>query len=138
MSTKLNDLFLAPPTYFPRFPLVRHKKINLPKKSIVFTSCCIIVFIEHDEHSEKCYDANKCDKMAYKTSVINYCYTTRSKNYNTIYLEAIMKALRSSFLGNNLRYFGLHHVRRLKYLFFVHHKINGSLSKKNKGNCFQA
>jgi hypothetical protein len=27
-------------------------------------------FLEHDRRSEECYKANKCDKMAYKTSVI--------------------------------------------------------------------
>jgi hypothetical protein len=31
-------------------------------------------FLEHDERSEECYKANKCEKMAYKTSVIQYFF----------------------------------------------------------------
>jgi hypothetical protein len=31
-------------------------------------------FLEHDERNEECYKANKCDKMAYKTSVIQYFF----------------------------------------------------------------
>jgi hypothetical protein len=30
--------------------------------------------LEDDERSEECYKANKCDKMAYKTSVIQYFF----------------------------------------------------------------
>jgi hypothetical protein len=32
------------------------------------------VFLEHDERSEECYKANKCDKMAYKTSIIQFFF----------------------------------------------------------------
>jgi hypothetical protein len=31
-------------------------------------------FLEHDECSEECYKANKCDKMAYETRVIQYFF----------------------------------------------------------------
>jgi hypothetical protein len=31
-------------------------------------------FLEHNERNEECYKANKCDKMAYKTSVIQYFF----------------------------------------------------------------
>jgi hypothetical protein len=30
--------------------------------------------LEHDERSEECYKASKCDKMAYKTSVIQHFF----------------------------------------------------------------
>jgi hypothetical protein len=33
-----------------------------------------VCFLEHDERSEEYYKANKCDKMAYKTSVIQYFF----------------------------------------------------------------
>jgi hypothetical protein len=31
-------------------------------------------FLEHEERSDECYKANKCDKMAYKTSIIQYLF----------------------------------------------------------------
>jgi hypothetical protein len=38
------------------------------------TPFCGRRFLEHDERSEECYKANKCDKMAYKTSVIQFFF----------------------------------------------------------------
>jgi hypothetical protein len=35
---------------------------------------CCTRFLEHDEHSEECYKANKFDKIAYETSVIQYFF----------------------------------------------------------------
>jgi hypothetical protein len=34
------------------------------------TPFCCTRFLEHEERSDECYKANKCDKMAYKTSII--------------------------------------------------------------------
>jgi hypothetical protein len=31
-------------------------------------------FLEHEERSDECYKANKCDKMVYKTSIIQYFF----------------------------------------------------------------
>jgi hypothetical protein len=31
-------------------------------------------FLEHEERSDECYKANKFDKMAYKTSIIQYFF----------------------------------------------------------------
>jgi hypothetical protein len=36
------------------------------------TTFCRTRFLEHEERSEECYKANKCERMAYKTSVIQY------------------------------------------------------------------
>jgi hypothetical protein len=36
------------------------------------TPFCCTRFLEHDERSEECYKVSKCDKMAYKTSMIQY------------------------------------------------------------------
>jgi hypothetical protein len=38
------------------------------------TPFCRTRFLGHDECSEGCYKANKCDKMAYKKSVIQYSF----------------------------------------------------------------
>jgi hypothetical protein len=35
---------------------------------------CGTRFLEHEERSEECYKVNKCDKIAYKTSVIQYFF----------------------------------------------------------------
>jgi hypothetical protein len=47
------------------------------KIAIYYTSFIrhhFVEFLEHDERSEECYKANKCDKMSYKTSVIQYFF----------------------------------------------------------------
>jgi hypothetical protein len=33
---------------------------------------CRTRFLEHEECSDECYKANKCDKIAYKTSIIQF------------------------------------------------------------------
>jgi hypothetical protein len=38
------------------------------------TPFCRTRFLEHEERSDECYKANKCDKMAYKTSIIQYFF----------------------------------------------------------------
>jgi hypothetical protein len=38
------------------------------------TPFCRTRFLEHDGRSDECYKANKCVKMAYKTSVIQYFF----------------------------------------------------------------
>jgi hypothetical protein len=38
------------------------------------TLFCGTRFLDHEERSEECYKANKCDKIAYKTNVIQYFF----------------------------------------------------------------
>jgi hypothetical protein len=38
------------------------------------TPFCRTRFLEHEERSDECYKENKCDKMAYKTSIIQYSF----------------------------------------------------------------
>jgi hypothetical protein len=38
------------------------------------TPFCRTRFLEHEERNDECYKANKCDKMAYKTSIIQYFF----------------------------------------------------------------
>jgi hypothetical protein len=38
------------------------------------TPFCSTRFLEHEERSDECYKANKCNKMAYKTSIIQYFF----------------------------------------------------------------
>jgi hypothetical protein len=38
------------------------------------TPICCKRFLEHEGRSEECYKANKCDKMSYETSVIQYYF----------------------------------------------------------------
>jgi hypothetical protein len=38
------------------------------------TLFCRTRFLEHEELSDKCYKENKCDKIAYKTSIIQYFF----------------------------------------------------------------
>jgi hypothetical protein len=38
------------------------------------TLFCRTRFLEHEERSDECYKANKCDKMTYKTSIIQYFF----------------------------------------------------------------
>jgi hypothetical protein len=38
------------------------------------TPFCRTRFLEHEECSDECSKANKCDKMAYKTSIIQYFF----------------------------------------------------------------
>jgi hypothetical protein len=38
------------------------------------TPFCRTRFLEHEERSDECYKANKCDKMDYKTSIIQYFF----------------------------------------------------------------
>jgi hypothetical protein len=38
------------------------------------TPFCRTCFLEHEERSDECFEANKCDKMAYKTSIIQYFF----------------------------------------------------------------
>jgi hypothetical protein len=38
------------------------------------TPFCRTRFLEHEERSDECYKAKKYDKMAYKTSIIQYFF----------------------------------------------------------------
>jgi hypothetical protein len=38
------------------------------------TPFCRTRFLEHEERSDECYKSNKCDKMAFKTSIIQYFF----------------------------------------------------------------
>jgi hypothetical protein len=38
------------------------------------TPFCRTRFLEHEERGDECYKANKCDKMVYKTSIIQYFF----------------------------------------------------------------
>jgi hypothetical protein len=56
-------------THFIRKPNNSHVLYEFYK-----TPFCRTRFLEHDERSEEYYKANNCDKMAYKTSVIQYFF----------------------------------------------------------------
>jgi hypothetical protein len=51
------------------------------------------VFLEHEERSEECYKANKCDKMAYVTIVIQYFF------YCIHILNFKLKKVQNTMLG---------------------------------------
>jgi hypothetical protein len=50
------------------------KNSNLLSEFYNKTPFCRTHFLEHEERSEECEKANKYDKMAYKTSVIQYFF----------------------------------------------------------------
>jgi hypothetical protein len=52
------------------------------------TPFCRMRFLEHEERSDECYKPNKCDKMAYKTSIIRYFFLFCPLNLKKV--ESIM------------------------------------------------
>jgi hypothetical protein len=38
------------------------------------TPFCRTRLLEHEERSDECYKPNKCDKMVYKTSIMQYFF----------------------------------------------------------------
>jgi hypothetical protein len=52
------------------------------------TPFCGTRFLDHEERCEECYKANKCDKIAYKTNVIQFFFApilnlTSKKKFKT-------------------------------------------------------